>query len=120
MKNFELFMGHVGNGLIVWNKAVEEHGDYKKICHIKPYGEIIWYVRPENIPDDAFETIKTKSEKIRGKFDSWLDEMPVTKRYFALLDYVPFSVQVSAIEMTGKTERKIEYMKSYLYKGRGK
>ena len=43
--------------------------------------------------------------------------MPVTKRYFALLDYVPFSVQVNAIEMTGKTERKIEYMKSYLYEG---
>ena len=30
MKNFELFMGYLGNGLTVCNKAVEEHGDYKK------------------------------------------------------------------------------------------
>lgn len=34
MAKFELFMGCLGNGVTVCNKAVTEHGDYKKIAHI--------------------------------------------------------------------------------------
>ena len=31
MKKFDLFMGCLGNGVTVCNKAVEQHGDYKKV-----------------------------------------------------------------------------------------
>ena len=120
MGKFELFMGHLGNGLIVCNKAVEEHGDYKKVCHIQPWGKITWYTKTESIPGDAFEKIVAESERMKEKFNAWLDGMPVSKRYFTLFDYVPFGVQVNAIEMIGNTERKIEYMKNYLYEVGGR
>lgn len=35
MRKFELFMGCFGNGITVCNKAVMEHGDYKRIAHIR-------------------------------------------------------------------------------------
>ena len=46
MKKFELFMGCLGNGITVCNKAVQENGDYKKIAHIGETGKIKWYVDP--------------------------------------------------------------------------
>lgn len=42
MKKFKLFMGHLGNGITVCNKAVQEHGDYKVIAHIAECGKITW------------------------------------------------------------------------------
>lgn len=39
-KRFELFMGCLGNGITVCNKAVMEGGDFKKVAHISPEGEV--------------------------------------------------------------------------------
>lgn len=38
-EKFELFMGCLGNGITVCNKAVMEHGDYKYIAHIRETGK---------------------------------------------------------------------------------
>mgnify|MGYP006888164720 FL=1 len=37
---FDLFMGCLGNGVTVCNKAVKENGDYKTIAHIAECGKI--------------------------------------------------------------------------------
>ena len=41
---FDIGMGYLGNGLTVWNRAVEVNGDYQNIAHISPEGEITFYV----------------------------------------------------------------------------
>ena len=48
---FDIGMGYLGNGLTVWNRAVEESGDYQTIAHISDEGEIRYYVDglPENV-----------------------------------------------------------------------
>ena len=58
MKNFELFMGYLGNGCTVCNSAVQVNGDYKRIAHISPAGNITWYVPVTSIPGDALLKIE--------------------------------------------------------------
>lgn len=116
MGKFELFMGYLGNGLTVCNKAIEEHGDYKHICHIQPYGRITWYVKPESVPEDARKTIFNESEKMRSEYDSFLEKMPVYERYGYLLDNVSLQAMLDVFVMKDKTvEQKCEYLKQVLY-----
>ena len=35
-KAYDLGYGHLGNGVTVWNRLEEEHGDYKTVAHIAP------------------------------------------------------------------------------------
>ena len=49
-------MGYLGNGLTVWNRAVEVNGDYQTIAHISPEGEITFYV--QDLPQSVVERIK--------------------------------------------------------------
>ena len=42
---YDIGMGYLGNGLTVWNRAVEVNGDYQNIAHISPEGEITFYVQ---------------------------------------------------------------------------
>lgn len=35
-KAYDLGYGHLGNGITVWNRLEEEHGDYKTVAHIAP------------------------------------------------------------------------------------
>ena len=55
---FELFMGCLGNGITVCNKAVMEHGDYKQIAHISDNGKIKYYVSEGYIPADDMRRIE--------------------------------------------------------------
>lgn len=58
-EKFELFLGCLGNGITVCNKAAEENGDYKKIAHIAECGKITWYVNLNSyIPGDALLKIE--------------------------------------------------------------
>src|SRR5699024_2154973 len=34
-KAYDLGYGHLGNGITVWNRLEEEHGDYKTVAHIR-------------------------------------------------------------------------------------
>ena len=67
-KKFELFMGCLGNGTTVCNKAVKEHGDYKTIAHISPAGNIKLYVPADYIPPDAMEAICNSAARDRERF----------------------------------------------------
>lgn len=72
-KKFELFMGHLGNGTTVCNKAVMEHGDYKTIAHISPAGNITWYVKPDYVPGSDLLKIERIAEGYEQKARTDLD-----------------------------------------------
>ena len=42
-KAYDLGYGHLGNGITVWNRLEEEHGDYKTVAHIAPNRTVTIY-----------------------------------------------------------------------------
>jgi len=52
---YDLGCGYLGNGLTVWNRAKEEHGDYQTIAHIGPDRQITW--RSKNLPIEVVEYV---------------------------------------------------------------
>ena len=44
-KAYDLGYGHLGNGITVWNRLEEEHGDYKTVAHIAPDRTVTIYER---------------------------------------------------------------------------
>ena len=115
MKNFELFICSLGNGLTVCNKAVMEHGDYKHIAHIANCGKITWYVEPSKIPGDALLRIEHDADAMRANFEKWLESMPKAMQYEKLVDMVPLNVFLYVSNLGGGIERKIEYLKNVIY-----
>lgn len=115
MKKFELFMGCLGNGVTVCNKAIEENGDYKKIAHIAECGKITWYVNNSSVPGDALLKIEHCADVQRVKWENWLNSMPADKQYEKLLNAVPTNVMICAINLGGGITEKIEYLKKVCY-----
>ena len=62
---FDIGMGYLGNGLTVWNRAVEVNGDYQNIAHISPEGEITFYV--PDLPQSVVERIRQAAEREKPK-----------------------------------------------------
>lgn len=61
--NYDLMYGHLGNGVTVWNRLVEEHGDYKTVAHISPERQVTFY-------DDALpEALRKKIEQFARTSD---------------------------------------------------
>ena len=115
-EKFELFLGCLGNGITVCNKAVEENGDYKKIAHIAECGKITWYVNPGSyVPGDVLLRIEHRADVQREKWEKWLDSMPKSQQYEKLLDRVPNNIMLYAMNLGGELERKIEYLKQVCY-----
>ena len=115
MKNFELFMCCLGNGVTVCNKAVMENGDYKQIAHISNCGKITWYVEPSKIPGDALLKIEHDADAMNENFEKWLESMPKSMQYEKLVDMVPLNIFLYVSNLGGGLERKIEYLKNVFY-----
>lgn len=116
MKKFELFMGHLGNGITVCNKSVEENGEYKSVAHIANCGKITWYVNPVGyVPGDALLKIEHTANVQHEKWEQWLNSMPEIKQYEKLLHAVPLKVMLYAIDLDGGLEGKIHYLKKVCY-----
>ena len=115
MEKFELFMGCLGNGITVCNKAVEENGDYKKIAHIAECGKITWYVEPSNVPGYALIRIEHDANAMNSNFEKTLNSMTLSMQYEKLIDMVPVSVFLYVSNLSGNMERKIEYLKNVIY-----
>jgi len=62
---YDIGMGYLGNGLTVWNRAVEVNGDYQNIAHISPEGEITFYV--QDLPQGVVERIRQAAEREKPK-----------------------------------------------------
>ena len=63
-KAYDLGYGHLGNGITVWNRLEEEHGDYKTVAHIAPDRTVTIY--DEEMPQAV-------REEIRRLLQSFLD-----------------------------------------------
>jgi len=55
-KKFDLGSGHMGNGISVWNRAKEVHGDYEKIAHIDQNRKIKYYIK--NPPKEVIQYVE--------------------------------------------------------------
>lgn len=89
MKKFELFAGCLGNGITFSNKAVMEHGDYKKIAHVSDSGKITWYVKPANIPADARQRIEQEADRKRtGTCDNVIQNAVVTQNWMSMVGFM--------------------------------
>ena len=82
-KNFELFLGCLGNGVTVCNSAVMENGDFKMVAHISVEGKITWYVSEDYPPADALASIRACAEQERVKYEAWLNGLsPAARREY--------------------------------------
>ncbi len=62
---FDIGIGYLGNGLTVWNRAVEVTGDYQTIAHISPEGEISYYA--DDLPESVIERIERAAASEKAK-----------------------------------------------------
>ena len=53
---YDLGYGHLGNGLTVWNRLEEVHGDYKTVAHIAPDRTVTFY--DAGLPEEIREEIQ--------------------------------------------------------------
>lgn len=65
-RKFDLGAGHLGNGIVVWNRAKEVHGDYEKIAHIDRDRKIKYYVKnsPKEVMDYVEKIAKGKNPSV--------------------------------------------------------
>jgi hypothetical protein len=61
-RRFDLGSGHLGDGITVWNRAKEVHGDYEKIAHIGADRDITWYI--DNPPREVIDYV---NDIVRGE-----------------------------------------------------
>lgn len=95
---FELFMGCLGNGITVCNKAVIEDGDYKKVAHISPEGNVTWYVKRGYVPAEDSARIENVASTQKQKYDTWWASLSEAKRYELTLEKMTLSELVAHIK----------------------
>ena len=116
MRKFELFMGCLGNGITVCNKAVGENGHYKQIAHIAECGKIKWYVNPATyIPGPELLKIEHTANVQGEKWEKWFSSHSEIWQYGYLLDNVPHAAFMAACKMSGDLWDKIQYLKQAYY-----
>lgn len=120
MNNFELFIGYLGNGATVCNKAVQENGNYKTVAHISTAGNIKLYVKDDYIPQDSMIKIKTTAQSHREQTIKRLDrELSTDYGYGRILDeccdYTPYECWHQLLnDLKDKTrEEKNKLIKDY-------
>jgi len=115
-KKFELFMGCLGNGITVCNKAAYEHGDYKTVAHIGNNGKIKWYVTVDYTPEEDKKRIERAAQEQRERYLAWWNRLSVFQKYEKLLDMIPHSVYMELVKDKISTiEHKVERLeKEYI------
>ena len=61
-KKYDIGSGYMGDGLTIWNRAVEKRGEYEIIAHISKQGDLKIY--DKGLPSD-----------IKKMFQIWADSM---------------------------------------------
>ena len=112
---FELFMGCLGNGTTVCNKAVMENGDYKKVAHISNGGNIKLYVKESYIPADAMEKIKVIAHRDMEKFRNNFENLQMYQQYGKILDAAPMKKFLEFTADRRPLEEKLPAMREYYY-----
>lgn len=105
MAKFDLFMGCLGNGVCVSNKAVMEHGDYKKVAHISEHGVIKLYVSEDYIPEEAMQRIRNTAEANKAEFlEKWNKKTDIQK-YSYMLDIPTIGCGYNAFTLAGEQNK---------------
>lgn len=115
MEKFELFLGCLGNGTTVCNKAVEVNGDYKTIAHISEGGNIKFYVSESSIPSDAMERIKEVAARDKAKFQADFEKFPVRTQYMRIMDRVSYDKFREFADDKRTLEEKLPDMRKHYY-----
>ena len=119
-KKFELWFGCLGNGITVCNSAVMEHGDFKHIAHIQPYGKVKLYVDENYIPTEDLKRIYDMAERERLGYLEYWNNLPLKSRYERMLDYLSIEKYLEWLEESGKhgtLEEKVKVLQNII-KGR--
>ena len=116
---FKLFMGRFGNGVLVCNSGVMEHGDYKKIAHISPCGNITWYDKKSNIPESDLQRIIETAKQEKRKFIEDFEKRDVMWQYAYIMDNIDTAhlLKYSAPEykQVKSFEERFVEMRKYFY-----
>lgn len=116
---FKLFMGKFGNGTLVCNSAVMEHGDYKKIAHISPGGNITWYDKISNIPENDLNRIRNIATQEKQKFIRDFESRDVMWQYAYMLDNFDYEhvrqFTDATYKQTKSFEERFKDMRKYFY-----
>lgn len=115
MKKFELFMGCLGNGITLANKAVEENHDYKQIGHISEGGNIKLYVDESYIPEEDMKTIKDIALKTKKKFREDFERQDIHKQYCTILNFLPIRKLLYYSLDDRQLEEKLPEVREYYY-----
>lgn len=99
---FELFLGCLGNGTIVCNKAVIEHGDYKKVAHISEHGVIKFYVLEDYIPADAMQRIRSVAAEDKRKFLEKWNKKNYLQKWEYMMDIPTIGCGYNAIQLVNR------------------
>ena len=77
-KAYDLGYGYLGNGLTVWNRLEEEHGDYKTVAHIAPDRTVQFYdaEMPQTVRDEIQRIADTSEMTISATQDAPVFAVP--------------------------------------------
>jgi len=72
-RKFDLGSGTMGNGVVVWNRAKEVHGDYEKVAHIDQNRKIKFYIKnpPKQVKDYVEKIAKGKNFASTASQPDW-------------------------------------------------
>lgn len=115
MKKFDLFLGCLGNGITVCNKAVLEHGDYKRVAHISPAGNIRLCVPSSYIPAADMEKIGAAASRNKAEFSRRFELLPDAAQYEKILDALPTSAFLECVRDHRSIPEKLPEMRKYFY-----
>jgi hypothetical protein len=62
-KKYDLGGAYKGNGLTIYNRAEEEHGDYKSIAHISDSGVVTYYSK--DLPQAVIDYIENEVKQVK-------------------------------------------------------
>lgn len=75
---YDLMYGHLGNGITVSNRLVEEHGDYKTVAHISPERQVTFYddALPQALREEIEQFARTSNMRISASQDAPVFHVP--------------------------------------------
>lgn len=79
-------MGRFGNGVLVCNSGVMEYGDYKRIAHISPCGNITWYDKQSNIPEEDLNRIRNVAKQEKKRYIEDFEKRDIMWQYAYMMD----------------------------------
>lgn len=108
-KKFDLLVCKFPGGYSYTNKAVMEHGDYKKIAFIDHYGHLRLDVPVSYIPGDVLTRIEHDADTITANFKKDWETLPELTKFMRLYDMAPLKA-VLRMPNTLTRDEKIDFL----------